>query len=318
MKALWHMWAGGILLALAVENLQAAGSAELILKPQASVVGNELLLGDVADGGRNVQPEWLASPLGASPAYGQSRVWDRKAIEAILASKLSGAQLQWQGSESCKVERPARLLPAQEIRLFFESELTKLTGETGQASLLEFSNLDSVWMPLSGCDMALDFAQSTLSSQWSSATLRLSAKGESLGVKTIRFRWAWMKPAWQAARNLATGTPLSHSDFTLVNVDVLSQRGGVFAGDTLPSDMVLGKALQAGKLLGAKDFRRRTVVKRGGVVRVFYNKGGLNIAVDAVAMEDGTRGQIIPVQNPASRKRLLARVVDESRMEYVQ
>lgn len=292
------------------------GAMQLELKTEAEVSRSELTLGDLIQSMQDGKSEYWNLSLGLSPSLGTERVISRESIERAIRGRISQVEIQWQGPTSVRVSRPGRSVSEGEIKSFLVQEIEKMTGEVKSVILHEISSFQSFLVPAGEVQMEIDFATTTLQSAWSSAVLRVVSKGETVLTKSMRFRWGWMRTAWIASQNVAHGDSVGPALFKPVTLDVLQQPPGIYLGNYLPMESVLNRSLVAGKPLMGNDFKPRIVMKRGAPVQVHYQLSGVTVSMQGVALEDGSRGSLINIQNPSSRKRLLARVVDEGNAVY--
>lgn len=299
--------------------VSTASAVVLEIKETAAVSSGAVLLGDVATVTGAAPANLSTLPLGASPLAGTATRWTRDAVAQVIWAKYPQEKITWQGSMLwCRVERPGRSLQGEEVQARLEEELTKLTRGAGEARVKEINSWSDLVIPQGPVEFSFEFATTTLRSAWAGANMRITINGEPVLARSVRFRWAWMRPSWQAKTNLAAGQPLDLKDFEAVTVDVLSQPVPIYIGEELPQDSCLTRGCVAGRLLAANDIKPQTLVKRGSPVTLRYTKGGLTIQLQALALQDGARGQVIAVQNATTRKKLMARVTDEMTLDYVQ
>lgn len=289
---------------------------QLELKTDATVTASEITLGDLVQSMEDGRQDYWNLSLGLSPALGTERVFNRETIERAIRSRTGKAEINWNGSTTVRVSRPARSVMESELKSVLTQHLEALTGEKKTAIVQEISGFTSFLIPAGETEFQMEFSPSTNQSAWSSVVLRVMSKGDSVLTKSFRFRWSWMKTAWISTQNKASGDLITPVDFKAVTLDVLQQAPGIYTGNMLPSESSLGRSLAVGKPLMANDFKPRVVVKRGSNVYVHYQMSGVSVSMQGVALEDGARGNMINIQNPSSRKRMLARVIDESNTIY--
>ena len=112
-----------------------------------------------------------------------------------------------------------------------------------------------------------------------------------------------------AKRDLVRGEPVQSSDFFVSLVDCQSLRQEV--ASHMPEGMIyqLTCNLRAGDPLPNKRIQPYRLIKRGDLVQVVLQQGGVKINTRGVAMGNGTLKEIITVKNPTSRKYYQAQVV---------
>jgi len=295
-----------------------AQALTLSLKASCSVTGNNTVLGDVAEIMGDAPSDLITSELGASPVLGTERTWDRTSIQSALVSKLPSTKIDWQGADRCVVKRPARTLTQPDLVQALEKQLREATSGIGQVHVEEASSQDTVLVPEGDYQMELTLSPTALNNAWATATLRISSMGETASVKALRFRWSWMQSVWQTTRDIALGEMITHDTLKQISMNTLQRRQALLLDSEYPRDAIAGRSLRTGSILLKSDLKSRDLVKKGTPLRIHYNRGGVEVIVEAVAVQDGAKGQLIQAVNPATRKRFLARVVDDQRAEYVQ
>ncbi len=289
---------------------------QLELKTETTLTRSEVTLGDLIESMQEGRQDYWNLSLGLSPALGTERVFNREMIERAIRSRIGKTDIVWSGANAVRVARPARMVLESELKSVMTQQLEAFVGEKKSAIIHEISGFSAFLIPAGETEFQMDFASSTNQSAWSSVVLRVMSKGDSVLTKSIRFRWSWMKTAWIATQNKSAGEMLGMNDFKAVTLDLLQQPPGLFTASMLPSESTLGRSIAAGKPLMVNDFKPRVIVKKGTNVFVHYQVSGVSVSMQGVALEDGARGNMIHIQNPSSRKRMLARVVDESNTIY--
>ncbi|MEA3348361.1 MAG: flagellar basal body P-ring formation chaperone FlgA, partial [Pseudomonadota bacterium] len=75
--------------------------------------------------------------------------------------------------------------------------------------------------------------------------------------------------------------------------------------------------LRTGQPLPSRRLQPYRLIKRGELVQVLIQQGGIKIRTRGVAMGNGTLKEIITVKNPTSRKYFQARVVGSGKVVVV-
>lgn len=284
----------------------------LELKPEASVLRSELRVVDIISGGSNISDKVLAASLGTSPIFGQERIVTRSVIE----NALKGQHIQWKGAEQCKVTRPCKEIFPEEFRAQIEDELKKITNDEGSVKVFEISDNKLFFVPQGDVEVQVSLSASALNTPWTSVSVRYRIHGETLLLKTIRFRWAWERGVWIANKNLQQGDSIHPEDFTYTTQDVLRTFGQAYVGELENLDMTLTRSMQPGTLLNKQSMKPRTLVQRGSAVVVNYRNNAIEISMKGTALEDGGLGEMVAVRNNTSKKKILARVINEGTLEY--
>ncbi len=125
------------------------------------------------------------------------------------------------------------------------------------------------------------------------------------------------QPVLLAARDLRRGEPVRASDFVSHLVDCRKLGNDVVS--RLPADGLyqLSCNLAAGQPLPARRLKPFRLIRRGELVRVRLEQGGIRITTRGVAMNNGALREVIAVRNPVSRKIYQARVVGNGEVVVV-
>ncbi len=103
-----------------------------------------------------------------------------------------------------------------------------------------------------------------------------------------------------ASRALARGAVIGEADLASADGDAWSNR--VILRD---ANAIIGKELKRqineGDTFRSADLKLPTLIKRGQLITLLVNSGGLQIAAAGRAMQDGSVGDFIKTQNTASR-----------------
>ncbi|MCK5679496.1 flagellar basal body P-ring formation protein FlgA [bacterium] len=112
-----------------------------------------------------------------------------------------------------------------------------------------------------------------------------------------------------AQRDLSRGEPVRRIDFVSQLVDCQSLKHEVlnYISPTMVYQLTCN--LKAGAPLPAKRLKSFRMIKRGELVHVALDLGGVKVSTRGVAMGNGALQDIITVKNPSSKKYYQARVV---------
>jgi flagella basal body P-ring formation protein FlgA len=143
---------------------------------------------------------------------------------------------------------------------------------------------------------------------------RILADGDPVEDSTVVLRAALWRDAWIAREPLTSGESLDPSRFELRRIDTFRVRDAVPAGAVAP-DLITVRTVQAGTMLVWADVGHRPLVRKGDVIDVTAKEGLLRVSMKAIALQNGSLGDVVTVRNPESLKTIPALVVGESRVE---
>ena len=120
------------------------------------------------------------------------------------------------------------------------------------------------------------------------------------------------------ARAIGRGEVVSQSDVSLTPLP----RQKVQASRPALMNEIIGKAarqtLRAGTIASAAFFTEPDMVKRSDMVTIIFSAGNLNLSIMGKALSDGSKGDIIPVQNSQTNRIIRAEIIDHGLLEISQ
>ena len=306
-----------LFLAFAVLTLQAR-AAVLELRPQVTMIGGTLTLNDLLSSSQGVSADDLSAPIADSPTLGNSQTWTRDELAQHLPPVLKADTIQWTGATTCEVDRPATVCNEHDVRDLLTAELSKHLPADSDFAILEVPNVDPFPIPQGQLDTRVNLSEGALRHEWADATIEFRYQGEVAVTKSVRFHWAYTRLVWQATNSITSGDPLSAASFQQVETNVLRLPGSLQPAIDFPEGQIAAHSLPEGKILMENDWVEPMLVKRDDLVTVLYDQHGISITVEAKAMSNGARNDVIAVQNLTSHKIFNARVVDQRSLVYAE
>lgn len=287
--------------ALAQEPMAIARAVTLLTDPT-------IRLADLFDG----LGERGMVPLGASPPPGGRFIIETAQLAAIARTQ----GVVWRpltGSERVVLERPGRMLGREEIEDVLRAALTPL-GLDADAEL-ETPGFAAPSVPLSAfVQVMAEQAHLDTATHRFSVTLVVVAEGMPVWRQRLAGRAAATSPAIVATRRLARGETIGPDDVRLVQIRSERLRPGVATS----LDQVIGQETR--RPLGpdlpvmAHDVAAPVLIARNSLVMLLLDSPGLTLAAQGRALENGARGETIPVMNLASRSIVEGVAIDAGRV----
>ncbi len=207
-------------------------------------------------------------------------------------------------------------LSQQEIRSAVERMLAeKLAGSDWEVSIRQLSIPPN--LTVSKGPRELEIIAPATWDGWGAVTLTMLVRvnGAVERNQSMRLVVDAQTMMLTATRQLFSGTVLTESDLTLQKLD-LAQVAGQPVTD--PGDAVgkrLTVTLRSGAPIRSSQLANVPVVVSGQLVTIVIENKGLKITVEGRARSAGGVGDLVRVQNLASKKELTARVLDASTVE---
>ncbi|MCC7283859.1 MAG: flagellar basal body P-ring formation protein FlgA [Acetobacteraceae bacterium] len=280
----------------------AAQRGAAVLRPHVLVQGSSVLLSDLFVGA----PGIVAFP---APAPGRRLVLEPGQIAQLARAHGIG----WRplpGAERIVIERPGQLLSRASAEAALRSALAPLGA--GPDDGFDFG------APLPLVPAAMEPAVSAEDAVLDTATGRFAAtlvldhgEGEPQRVRMVGRAWAGVA-AVVPVRRMAAGQVLRAGDLRIEHVR--ADRAGQLADPAAAVGLTLRRPVAAGQPLAATDLTRPAVVSRNSAVMMLITAPGMSVGAQGRALEDGAMGEVIRVQNVASRAVVAGEVTGPGRV----
>jgi flagella basal body P-ring formation protein FlgA len=301
----------------------ARAGVNVIFPPENTVNGSRILLGDVAnvvpDGATDQALANLISQvdLGPSPAPGAEVVLRRQQIEQRLAS--SGApvsEIRWLIPDAVTLTGQGQTAEPDFIRDIIQEYLDRSEPYiSGTAELLNVTSSSPPALPPGKTEWRFS-PQSSSNPAYLSGTIYFSVNGLEAGRLRVSAQIELLMPAVVVVRDLPRGHVLTELDLSLSQVGYMQSKGALTeieqaAGQTLKT------TIRSGAPVRDRDLMTTSMVKKGEVVTIVAQGGGLKITALGQARQDGALGQTITVLNQDSKKNISAKVIGPSMVEVI-
>jgi flagella basal body P-ring formation protein FlgA len=120
-----------------------------------------------------------------------------------------------------------------------------------------------------------------------------------------------------AAEPLARNQSLEPTLLKLTEKDVSRLNQGYFSSIAEVKGKQLIRSVQLGAILKPNMVKEPIIIKRGDVVMIIAKTGALSVKSAGVALNDGRLGQQIQVKNKASKRVVVARVINSKQVQVV-
>ncbi len=248
----------------------------------------------------------------ASPGDGWNSADDASGSPAGVAMNRHAAVLAGQSGKASVValsaDRAAKL--REELRRIIESYLSDKAGRVGQWRVT--CDVADRHLALLAAATSPPVCQGG-SAPWTGRQRFIVAFNMSKGAVQIPVyaEVAASMPVVIAVRPIERGAVITAADVELRNVDFLpkaSERRSAVDSIEAIVGMEAHQAIQAGEVVFSDQVRAAVLVKRGEIVRVSSQAGGIRVRTTARARQDGARGELVQVETLDSRERFDARV----------
>jgi flagella basal body P-ring formation protein FlgA len=260
---------------------------------------DQVVAGDLAKEFRGWSAVPPDTPLGLAPAPGVQRVF--RAPELRRLAERFGL-VPAPDHEVC-VTRPVSVSTAERVLAAMQGALP-----AAHIKLLDFSRQPApegdLVFPVSG------LRQTSGGGYWT-GYVTYGGKHHFMLWARVEVRMAAVRVI--AVRDIKPGDALEATQFRIETRDEIPNTGYAGAVEEV-AGMVSRRAIAAGTALRKEWLEAAKVVMRGETVEVEAVQGGAHLKLEGIAEGSGAPGDIIPIQNPISKQRFMARVECKGRV----
>ena len=298
----------------------ASALPKITLRSDVSVEESKICLSDLltADSQTALEPhEQIGkSVIALSPAPGKAKVFESREIYQRLAELGITDWYVIDMPGQIRVERKAQSLSPDDIEDRVKRDFLPTLPWAG-VKLAEINITDNVVLPTGKVDLTFQYPPNTdlVKPFYLSITFRLD--GQMVRRAYIRTVLSISGTLAVANQDIATGGKIGAADIRWEEHELPSTlRPAVSSADFFQNRRSRSR-IAAGQILTEDLFVVAPLIKRGDSVVLLYNDEKIHISAQAQSLASGSRGDRIRVINVASRKELIAEVVDEKTVRVV-
>lgn len=202
------------------------------------------------------------------------------------------------------------------IRTTAEEAARQRFADTAGSIKVAADPLDSR-LRVQACDQALSGALPALSQETGRVTVEVRCAGTHPWRLFVPVRVTVLKSILIAAAPLERGKVLTASDVILAEREVVATPGGYVTTVEGAVGQFIRRSVPAGTVLTPAMLDPPVLVRRGQNVTLEARSGPIIVRMAGVAKGDGTLGEIISVENVASRKLVQGIVRNEKAVEIL-
>jgi len=292
-------------------------AAEVVLKSEAEVSAEKVLLKDVADiKGTPAEVQLLSGvfityspPPCRERALSKKRVVDR-IVHFLQENGITFKEIKVTGSSLIRISRTCVRVDRERIK---EAVVRFFRENYPDYQVLSVS-APSVAVPYGRFKERITL--DSLGERYARVKYEILVDGVPVKKFWIPVRVDRKVDAIVAVRDIPKGKVISLGDVRREKLPSSKVVGGV-----LTLDSVLGKVakrdIRAGEVVKERDLEPNFVVKRGRPVRIIYEANGIHVELPAIALENGAVGDIIKVRNVSTGKVIVCKVIGENTVKFL-
>jgi flagella basal body P-ring formation protein FlgA len=298
-------------------EIDAADLIRISILPNVEINGEDILLGEIAgfEGHDSLLIQKLSSiVVGRAPLPGESRTLEKKSFKLRLKqNRINLSQLELDIPAKVVVTRNYTQISREKIKMLVSDYIQKnIIKDNADGSIKDIQVADSLQLPYG----RITYKVIPPRNRDLLGKIPFSVHFDVNG-KFYKRVWATATVVVMAEvvitkKPLGRHKPITEDDIELLKMDLAKLPSGVITDP----EAVLGKRTK--RAIGAKTVLRvdqvelPPLVKRGDVVVIIAESGGLKITALGQVKKKGRLGESIPVMNYDSKKILYGRVLDSS------
>ena len=294
--------------ALAWLAAAGAGAQMLEIEGRATASGSRILLQDVVRSGTVLPEGWGERVIADAPAPRETRELSLTDIARALNNYDDMGRVVLRGKPTVVVGVRHRPLDVERIQQAIDDHAA--ARAEWRERRFEVATDKSVLPNVPHGELRVEVLELRAGTEYGRGTadVRLIVDGVPFGSGPMKVDLLEMRPFWAAARPLARGEAIAPEK---LERRWAAERDGArhYSTDHSLDGLTGRRGVQAGQLLAAGMLDEPVFAKRGEIVRVISQRGGLTVTLRARALADGRRDERILCVNEQSGKRMNVRMV---------
>ncbi|QDR82096.1 flagella basal body P-ring formation protein FlgA [Sporomusa termitida] len=295
-------------------NARAQGLT-IAVAPESQVTGQFFTLGDIArisgdDAGRIASLEQIR--LGRTPAPGQSILFSAELLAIRLntgSHDLTG--LTWQVPPQFRVTALSQVITGERLTGLAAQYLREhLTGS--DVELLPVGQPQDLVVPPGAVGFTIELPYGLKYNAPTTVHIGLNLAGQPYTAARVRIDIKRYEQVAVASRAIAPRDLITADNIIFERRDTGRMPPGYFTDPDQVLGLAVKRQLSPGTAISESVLVKPLLIKRGQTVRIVAQTGGIEVSAPGVALQSGSEGQSIRVQNTTSRKVITARIMDET------
>jgi len=282
------------------------------LNGSVEVAEATVTLGDIAtfDEDTELSRALASQPVGQAPSPGQEITLQASSIIHNLTNALDRhASVQWQGATEIKVTRGATAVSSADVLQIIDTFIHDNTKELAQAKIRFIPSAQPLPFSLPSGKLTWQVIPSDPQIIGSSRfSVIFSVDGRVRKNMSVRGQLEILAQVVVMKGDIRKGTILGPQHLAMTVLDISE----LHAPPILNPREVLGKrllvSLKSGRPLARNQVAFPPMVKKGDLVRIILERGGLYVTATGIARNNGAANETIRVQNISSKKIVYCRV----------
>ena len=284
---------------------------EITFRPDAEVEAVAITLADIADFSdeSELARALAGKPVGQSGQPEQDVVLDSAAVIRQLTTTLDlPGDIVWAGAASVKVHRRGITIGPEKLQQIVDEYLAAHSDDLPAADIRYIVDDTPIPFVLPAGDLKWEVIPSDPGIIGSSRfVIIFKVDGKVRKNMSLTGRFEAMAPVAVASADVPKGSLLESRYLVMETRDITRFRKPCLDPAELEGRLAL-RNIKAGSVIELSMVQVPPLVKKGEVVKIVLNRGGIFLSTLGVARNDGGKDELIKVENISSNKILQCRV----------
>lgn len=287
----------------------------VVIPAEASVSGQYFTLGDVAviSGDDAVRTDNLRRiRLGHTPAPGRSYVINRELILARLqaASVLAATDITWNIPAQLTVTASSQAVSGKQMLEQAEQYLKATVN--GDVTINAIGEPLDILVPPGTVTYKIMLPYGIRYNTPTNISVGVQVDDKVITQAIVRFEIKKYLQVAVAAKSLSAGEVITADNIAFERRDIGRLLPGYFTELAKIEGLMVKRPMAPGSVLTENMLKKAVIITRGKPVTILAQIGNIQVMVAGTAMQNGSEGQFIQVQNTSSKKVIIGRVIDDT------
>lgn len=300
-----------------------AGPITVTVAEQAAVTGPIITLGEVASISgddaeriRNLQQ----AKLGTAPVPGSSVVLTSQLLGMRLTAFSQDASIEWRIPSSLTVTTRSQGIEQQKL---IEAATAAIRAGIGSAvqeadlTITPLTPLQDIVAPVGAVQIIADLPYGIRYNTPTIVRVDIQIDGRSYNKSNISFAVKQFQSVVVAAKAISARQILMPEDLRFERMDTSRLSPGYLTDMSQIAGLMIRRSLMPGAVVYDSGLERPVLVKSGTVLNMVARIGDIEVRAIGKALQSGSQGEVIRVQNINSKKIVSARVLDDTAVQVL-
>lgn len=301
-----------------------AGGISIVVSPESKIEGEFITLGQIAEISGDDAP-WVNSlrqiKLGNAPPPGSSTVLTKDILNMRLAaagSDFSG--IVWKIPDAITVTTNCQSISGQAVIRKGIAAIQQQIGDSVTSedmSIVPIGSVQDIAAPIGNVVLTPSLPYGIHYNVPTIVTVGVSVNEQPISKVNLKFNIKLYRQVAVANSQIGVGEILTVDNVRYERMDVGKLETGYFTDLNKVLGLAARRSFSPGMVIMDSSVSKPVLVKRGSTVNIVAYIGDMTVTAVGQAMQDGSEGQLIRVQNSNSMKIITGKVVDGNTVQVL-